>query len=136
MMSKNELSQNIASMNDDQKLQFYEHVLDDMLHDKSLAVDGEDYESDLEDFWAMNELHHNHFQLFFSFYGIVAIFLGYIDYTNVGQITLTNILFMEAGVVLLIFASMIFHPEARHKEDYKKYVSKRLEAFNLAKNSI
>jgi hypothetical protein len=136
MMSKEELSQDVEAMNDDQKLEFYEHVLDDMVHDRTEQIDEEDYESDLEDFWALNELHHNHFQLFFTFYGLLALFLAYTDYKAVGEITLSNVLFFEGGVALLVLATMIFHPEARHKKDYLKYVAKRLSAFNKTKKAI
>ncbi|WP_034722172.1 hypothetical protein [Bacteriovorax sp. DB6_IX] len=135
-MSKTELSQNLDEMNEDQKLHFYENVFDDMIHDKNLRIDGEDYESDLEDFWAMNVLHHNHFQLFFTFYGLLALFLSYVDYKGMGELTLTNVLFFEGGVALLIFAYMIYHHESRHDKDYKAYIKKRLSAFNKAKNAI
>jgi len=136
MMSKEELSQDVDSLDDDKKLEFYEHVLDDMVHDRNLRIDADDYEADLEDYWAMNELHHNHFQLFFTFYGLLALFLSYTDYKAMSELTLTNVLFFEGGVTLLVLAYMIFHHESRHDKDYKAYVKARLSAFNKAKKAI
>jgi len=128
MMTKNELLLNPNLMNDEAQVNYYEHLCDEIEHDKKIKIDIDDYENDFQWFWALKTLKKNYFHLYFSFFATLAFTMAYIEINSSKDyfLSLYSMVLIIGSVSLYSLAIIIYYAHLKHEKDLLEYRHKLL----------
>lgn len=127
-MTKKELLQNPNLMNDEEQVQYFEHLCDEIEHDRRMKIDIDDYENDFQWFWALKTLKKNYFHFYFSFFATIAFALAYLEINSSPEyfLSLYSMILIIGSILLYSLSIIIYYAHLKHEKDLLEYRHKLL----------
>ncbi len=127
MIKATKLLLNLDNLNQDQRLKVYDEIYNEVINDPLVEVNERErkiIKNELDDFHAMNELRHYHFDLLFFTYSIITLGLATIEFHKEYMFNFTNILLITIGFSMLYLSLRMRFPVLDHQQLLFKYRAK------------
>ncbi|OIQ17861.1 MAG: hypothetical protein BM556_10570 [Bacteriovorax sp. MedPE-SWde] len=127
MIKATKLLLNLDNLNQDQRLKVYDEIYNEVINDPLVEVKESEkkiLKDELDDFHAMNELHHYHFDLLFFAYSIITLGLATVEFHKEYMFNFTNILLIVIGFSMLYLSLRMRFPVLDHQQLLFKYRAK------------
>ncbi|EQC43671.1 hypothetical protein M900_1411 [Bacteriovorax sp. Seq25_V] len=115
-------------MNDEDQIQYYEHLCDEIEHDRKMHIDVDDYENDFQWFWALKTLKKNYFHIYFSFFATIALSMAYLEINSSPDyfLLLYSMVLIIGSILLYSLTIIIYYAHLKHEKELLEYRHKLL----------